>query len=118
MTDAQSEYTRKFGAAMEEMHSKGLAQSLPLPILLLRKLGKRPLPPHYDRFWRAALVQGGFFGPFFGAFMYLFAWRNDGMSAAGAIMMSLLAGLFFGVSMSAYYRLMRSRYALTDWDKL
>ncbi|MEM7732705.1 MAG: DUF6404 family protein [Pseudomonadota bacterium] len=118
MTDAQNDYDRRFDAAVQEMHEKGLSQSIPLPVLLLRRLGKRPRPPHYDRFWRAALVQGGFFGPVFGFFMYLLVWRNDGMPPAAALLIAVLSGVLFGVTMALYYRWVKSHHTLTDWNKL
>ncbi|MEL7253810.1 MAG: DUF6404 family protein [Pseudomonadota bacterium] len=118
MTDAADDYDRRFDAALQEMHEKGLSRSITLPILVLRKLGKRPRPPHYDRFWRNALVQGGFFGPIFGGFTYLLVWREDGMTPAEAFMMTVLSGVLFGLAMALYSRWVKSHHSLTDWDKL
>ncbi|MEM6587227.1 MAG: DUF6404 family protein [Pseudomonadota bacterium] len=118
MTNSQRDYDRKFEAALQEMHEKGLAQSIPLPVLFLRKLGNQPRLPHYDRFWRAALVQGGFFGPLFGSFMYVLVWRDDGMTPAAAIFLTVLSVVLFGLTMALYYQWVKSRHKLTEWDTL
>ncbi len=120
MTDAQDEYERKFDAATQEMREIGIARysSVPPLIRLLRTCGLMPRPPLYERFWRTVFVQGTVFGLGFGLVMYLLVWRPEGIAALVAIQTSALSGAMFGLGMALYYRWVKSRHSLTDWDTL
>lgn len=90
----------------------------PPSTLVLRALGinVRPLP--FEPFWRTVLWNAAWFTLFWGLAMWFWRWRDEGMVVAAAVIVSLLTGLFFGVSMACYTAYSRKKYGLPSWESL
>jgi hypothetical protein len=82
---------------------------------LLWTLGLEVPPPLFWGFVSLTLLMGGFFGPLWGAFMWLLQWQWH-TPVELAILISALAGLLFGLSMAGYYRWTATRLQLPPWD--
>ncbi|MGL4320242.1 MAG: DUF6404 family protein [Paracoccaceae bacterium] len=118
MTDR--DFERRFEAAKAEMAAAGLKPSTAIPPLtrLFRAVGIMTRPPLYQSFATTALQYGLFFGAFWGLFMYLLIWRNQGMPFIGALFAATVAGVLFGLMMAAVVAWQARKHKLTDWNKL
>jgi ribose/xylose/arabinose/galactoside ABC-type transport system permease subunit len=57
-------------------------------------------------------------GSFWGAFMSLFVWSQQGFPVALAVVLTAGVGLFFGLSMAGYYAYGRRKYHLPKWNSI
>ena len=85
---------------------------------LLWRLGVDAAPPHFVPFWRTLPLAGIWFGSFWGAFMSLFVWSQQGFPVALAVVLTAGVGLFFGLSMAGYYAYGRRKYHLPKWNSI
>lgn len=110
-------FEKRKEAAIQELKESGIwkSNSMPPALLILWKLGVRARPPHYNSFLENALVMGLWFAAAWGALMWLFQWRNLGLPASGALASALVAGIFFGVAMAAYYKSSARKHQLSNW---
>lgn len=115
-----NDYKRRFEAATTEVNEAGIwsANSIPLYVRMMRKLGFQPKPPHYRSFLSNLLGMGIFFALFWGVTMYFSTWRADEKSVAECFILALVAGMVFGGFMAVYYHRSAKRHSLTRWEAL
>ena len=94
----------------------GAYTSAPPIYRLAWRVGLRLRPPLYQAFGVLALGMGIWFGVMWGLLMWFWLWRFEQRSIAGAVVASLVAGTFFGLTMAAYYRRRASRLRLPALD--
>ncbi|MGJ0630282.1 DUF6404 family protein [Xenorhabdus bovienii] len=113
-------FEQKKERAIAIMESKKMWSSNYAPSLLrmLWKMGFKIPPPPFASFWQIAIPMGIWFAPVWGLFMWFFVWQRQGASPTSAIISSIFAGIFFGVSMAAYHRWRKKVNNLPDWDSL
>lgn len=87
-------------------------------LLILWRMGLHVRPPHFMGFWRALVLAGSWFGLAWGLFMWLTVWRHQHTDGRTALAGAVGAGLFFGLSMAAYYAHGRRKYRLPSWESL
>ena len=85
---------------------------------VFRALGFQVRPMPVESFWRVVLVCGGGFAPFWGLAMWFWRWRDEGMRWPIAILVALLTGFFFGLSMACYMAYTRKKHGLPTWESL
>lgn len=114
------EYDRKFQAALDEMHRAGITRNKAVPPVTrgLGKIGLKPRPPFYTPFLKNVIGYAIWFGPVWGAAMWLLIWRAQGMPAIMALVTALMAGGLFGFFMAVYHSRTRRKRGLSDWDAL
>jgi hypothetical protein len=116
----QSDYARKFEAAVAEMDAAGIwrSNSLPPYLKLGRKLGFELPPPYYQPFASVAVVFGLYFGTIWGILMSVVMWRPQAMPVALQIITATLAGFSFGLAMALWYRHVHKKHGLSQWQDL
>ncbi len=102
----------------QELHEKGIKKSTFAPIgyRMMWSLGIKITPPLFTSFISNFLFTGIQFGFFWGILMYFFQWRNLERSFLSMFVTSLAAGILFGLFISFYYRYLRKKYNLPEWD--
>ena len=107
-------------AALRLLAATGLKRSNYEPPLLrlLWRLGVDAPPPHFASFVGNALVAGVFFGSIWGFLMWLFLWRQQAVPATAPIVLTVVAGLFFGIAMAGYYAFGQRKYKLPSWHSM
>ena len=112
-------YERRLNSAHQELENKGVwpANYNPPLILLLRKLGLRLRPPHYERFMVNLLILGLPTGAIWGLLMWFFGWQYE-VSPVFALRQSALFGIGFGVLMAIIFWVRRRQLKLTPWAAL
>ncbi len=115
-----SEFDRKYERALQELKETAIWESgyLPLAHRILRKRGFEARPPHYNSFLTNAVPMGLYFGIVWGVLMWLFQWMRWELPIIVAVVASVAAGLFFGLSMAMYYRSSAKKHSLSDWEEL
>ena len=90
------------------------------PLLrMLWRFGVEAIPPHFRSFRSNVMFFALYFGPAWGAMMWLGMWRGDGRtSVSTAVVSSVIAGLLFGLAMAAYFRHGCKKHALPAWESL
>lgn len=86
--------------------------------VVLRALGVKVRPFPFEPFWRIVAWNGAWFTLFWGFAMWFWRWRDEGMVVAAAVIMSMLTGLFFGVSMACYTVYSKRKHGLPSWESL
>ena len=84
---------------------------------LLWRLGVEVPPPLFTRFFPLALVMGAFFAIGWGGFMWLFFWSRESAPAGGIAVVSLAAGILFGLFMAGYIRYKANKLNLPLWSQ-
>lgn len=87
-------------------------------IRLLWKLGVKIPPLPFVSFWQIFGLMTSSFSVGYGLLMYLMVWRAQGMSPWFACAVSLIAGVFFGVTMALFHLWRRRANKLPDWKDL
>jgi hypothetical protein len=82
---------------------------------ILWRFGVEIPPPLFVRFSTLALTAGGFFAVGFGSFLWLFSSLDPTPSAISIPVISLLAGILFGLAMAAHYRHIARQASLPSW---
>lgn len=115
-----SDYEQRFAAAEAELAAAGVWASNGNPPLtrIMRRLGFKPRPPHYDSTTKIIVGFALWFGPIWGIMMWLAGWRDSGMSIGMAAISALVAGALFGAFMAIYYAHGRRKYCLSSWYDL
>ena len=111
-------HEQKIVFAIETLKSRGVSKSMIAPPLftLVWKLGLRVPPPIFLRFSALVCAMGIPFGLSFGLLMWLFVLGPQRMSASQAAIVSLLAGVMFGVAIAAPFRLWARKLNLPSWS--
>jgi hypothetical protein len=108
-------FQEKLKAALGLLASTGIWRSQYAPPLyrLLWKLGAKIPPPHFLSF-TANFVRAGIL---FGVLMWFILWSqsHQGRSAYAGFAVALLGGLFFGLSMAAYYHYSARKHGIPLW---
>jgi Family of unknown function (DUF6404) len=107
-------------AALKLLASTGIWRSNYAPPMLrfLWRLGFDTPPPHLVNFSSNALFCGTYFGVTWGLLMWFVFWSPHKISPAAAIISAVFAGIFFGLSMAAYYAHGRRKHNLPLWKDL
>lgn len=115
-----NDYDRKYAAALDELAKTGIwrSNSNPPYLRLLRSIGQRPRPPHYQVFKRNFIGHGLWFAVCWGLLMWFFFWRTTDMTILLAFVSAGFAGVFYGLIMAAYYSNGQRKHRLTRWDDL
>lgn len=115
-----SEYQRRFEAAEAELDAAGVWPSNAVPpyIRFVRKLGFKPVLPHYMPLWRTFLGQSTFFILLM-AFVSLSSLFGDSSKPVSDLLSNAVwIGLALGLSMTVYIYSVRRKYALSKWKEL
>ena len=114
------DYEDRLARAMAQLEASGInaLNHSPPVFRLARALGLRPRPPHFMSVARAILLTGPAFGLLWGLAMWVFVWREAGMSVLAAILVSILSGALFGLAMAGYYRWSGANAGLSRWEDL
>ncbi|WP_298969917.1 DUF6404 family protein [uncultured Roseobacter sp.] len=115
-----SDYQRRFEAAEAELEQAGIWPSNAVPpyTRFLRRLGLRPVPPHYKPLWRSFLGQSVFFTLLMGFVSFSTAAGPDGRSVTEFGIRTVLIGLALGSTMLIYFAYSQWKYALSRWEDL
>jgi hypothetical protein len=103
----------------DDLGNRGLTKSTIAPpaFRLAWKLGVQVAPPMFASFVANFLIMGIFFGVAWGGMMWLMFWQNQTrMTGSIALLAAAGAGIMFGLCMATYYRILRSRHKLPDWE--
>ena len=113
-------FSDKLKAAQKELDESKIwkANSNPPLFVLLRMLGINIRPMHYNTFIVNILLMAVMFGGVWGLIMWFTFWESQNMPIPIALITSLGAGLFFGLSMAFYYKHSSKKNHLSNWDKL
>ncbi|NHQ85905.1 hypothetical protein HA050_07210 [Iodobacter sp. HSC-16F04] len=113
-------YEAKFRRATEVLDSTGIWKSnyLPPATRLLRRIGFSVRPPHFVSFANTAISCAAYFSAVWGLSMWLLVWSSQGIYWGDVVTRAMLAGMFFGVAMAAYYAYGRMKYKLPSWENL
>lgn len=113
-------FEEKKECAIAIMESKKMWRSNYAPPLLrtLWKIGIKIPPLPFASFWQVTLLTGTLFGPVWGLLMWVFLWKSAGMLPTVAIIMSIVAGISFGVLMAVYHWWRKKVNKLPDWNTL
>ena len=107
-------------AALALLAATGMRPSNYAPPLfrLLWWLGLDVPPPHFASFWSNALGTGLFFGPVWGAAMWVLFSSGENVPLQTVVLAVGGAGGSFGLVMAAYYAYGGRKYALPAWREL
>ena len=101
----QADYQRRYAAAVAEMQRAGISRwkGEPPEVRLMRRLGLRPRPRHYQSFMSVFLQMWSCFSLIWGGGMYLVQWQYSGQSLSIAFWVTLIAGLLYGMGMASVH---------------
>ena len=110
----------KLEAAQKELNETNIWKSNHNPpiSILLRKLGFNIRPFHYCSFISNFLNASLWFSAVWGLIMWFTTWQSTDISVQAALIISLSAGLLFGLFMATYYKHSAKKNKLSDWQKL
>lgn len=113
-------FDEKKERAIAIMESKKIWRSnyAPLLLRLAWKAGLKIPPLPFASFWQITLLMGGWFGSVWGIFMWFFIWRSTGVQPGIALVLSIIAGICFGIFMAGYYSHQKVANNLPDWNSL
>jgi len=104
----------------EHLPALGISPYTAAPPLyrLLWLLGIEAPPPIFASFLQISFFMGTFFAAGWGLFMWLFLWSHEeGSSLLTAGLVSLLAGVMFGLLMATYLRYTAKKHNLPSWSE-
>jgi hypothetical protein len=112
-------YEERYAAAIRSLEGARMSRLASRPPWLgpMRRLGLRPLPPHFASFWANVMGHGLVFTFALGVLMWLVAWR-DAVPPQAAAVTAVLLGLFFGLVVAFLYRATAERSGLVRWEDL
>lgn len=110
-------HDEKVALAVSDLTARGVKKgAISPPIFRLAwRLGIAIPPPHFLGFGGLAMIMGAFFGVLWGAFMWIFFWRDQGLPVFAVVGLSLAAGVLFGIAMASYYRWKARKLGLPSW---
>jgi hypothetical protein len=116
----QSDYSRRFDAAVAELDAAGVPRSKDLPgyVKLGRKLGLEPRHPYYISSANASILSGLFFGVSMGLMNHFRSGGGQTLPLYFEILYAVLLGLFFGLFMGRFHRHYQKKYRLSKWEDL
>ena len=116
---APTSHGDKVAYYVADMSRRGVRRYVVAPPLfqLLWKLGLKVPPPHFLPFGVNALAMGIGFAIGWGTFMWFFLWRSEHASLFVVTLLSLLAGLFFGLLMAWGFARKAKEWSLPPWNQ-
>lgn len=114
------DFDRRLQAARNEMLLAGMRpfQASPPLVRLLWSLGFRLRPPFYQRFSVNALISGAVFATLFGLIMHFRDTNALSLHWGGAVVQTMVAGVFFGLTMSSFTAWQAKDKGLSRWEDL
>ena len=112
------DFSNKTELAFKELENTKIWKSSYNPpyLGLLSLLGLRLRPPHYNSIIVNFLTMSSGFGIPFGSIMWFRFWQSEGMPFSLAIIISLVAGILSGTTMSLYFKISATRNKLSNWN--
>jgi len=109
-------HEEKVAYLSRDLGQQGIGQYTIAPPIyrLLWRLGIEVAPPLFASFWSLATFMAVSFGAFWMIFMWFIVWPLR--SPVSLAVAAALAGLFFGLTMAAYYRGRARRLGLPRWE--
>ncbi len=106
--------------AYRVLNRKGLPRRAAEPphAHVLRALGFQLRPFPFETFWRMVFLSAAWFAPCWGLAMWFWRWRGEGLGVAAAVLVALLTGVLFGLSMAGYMAYWRRKHDLPTWESL
>jgi len=113
-------YQHKLEAAQKELSETKIWKSNynPTIFILLRKLGLKIRPLHYNTFVVNFLSAAVWFSVVWGLVMWFTTWQSKNMPIQIALIISLSAGVLFGLFMAIYYKRSAKKNNLSSWNQL
>ena len=110
-------HREKVDYMMTDLAKRGIKRGTMSPPLyrLLWWMGIPATPPHFAHYLSNAVFMATWFALAYGLLMWFWMWRDQGYSAERAISVSVCAGVFFGVTLSAYYTWQARKHSLPKW---
>ena len=111
------DYRQRMHAIADELRSQRIRPYTFAPPLyrLAWMLGLYIRPPLYQSFASVAVVMGTGFSIGWGLFSWFLFWQGE-RTVSAALVSSLFAGVFFGLTMAGYYRWKAGRLQLPPLD--
>lgn len=110
----------KLQNAHKEMEASGIKKfnyNSPM-LVLLRSLGLNIRPFQYYSFIQNFVITSIWFSTVWGALMWFTTWGPDNMRVQFALILSLFAGLLFGLIMALYFKSSAKSNNLSSWEQL
>ncbi|NIF73491.1 hypothetical protein F3J16_25390 [Burkholderia sp. Ap-962] len=110
----------KIDRSLEILDSKGISRSSSAPFLhrMLWKIGIEIPPPHYLKWVQNFALSGVFFGPTWGALMYLLSLNRTPMSIGIAVFASMAAGAVFGICYATMTWSKGRKHGVPGWNEI
>ena len=120
MTERHNDFDKRHRLAMEELAASTIpaAQHDPPVHRILRRMGVKLRPPHYQAQSANIAIFGAPFAVLMGLATWLFPGLMGGASSALVIPLAVLAGAIFGWLMARSCRRDARAAGLTRWDDL
>jgi hypothetical protein len=106
--------------ALRLLAQTGIGRSTYAPPLvrLLWRCGVHLPPPHFMGFGMATLLWGGWFALSWGTLMWMMDWSRHPADVRVALTSACSAGLFFGLTLAAFFAWQRRKHGLPRWESL
>jgi hypothetical protein len=106
--------------ALHLLAQTGIGRNTYAPPLmrLLWRCGVQLRPPHFMGFGAAALLWGAWFALAWGGMMWMMDWSRHPVDVRLALASACGAGLFFGLTLAAFYAHQRRKHGLPRWESL
>ncbi len=82
---------------------------------ILNRMGFECPPSIFWPPWALGVLTGGFWGMFWGAFMYLTVWRDKTFFQIAVL--STLGGFLFGLGMAVFHWYQKRKLGITTWGE-
>ena len=109
----------KRAAALRLLASTGMWSSSYAPPLfrILWWFGVDIPPPHFASFTWNMIFAGTYFGAAWGLLSWWFLWADSGRAPVHMLTSAIVAGVFFGIFMAAYFAYGKRKHRLPSWHE-
>lgn len=110
-------HQEKVKLLITDLGQRGVSEYTVAPPLfrMIWKFGAQARPPHFVNSVLFALGSGAVFGGFMVMFMLIFVWPLQVLPLWAALVIGVIAGAAYGVTLAAYYRWQARKLSLPDW---